>query len=193
MTNTAYFEQAALWGKPPQFYQVQVLADILEILPPDVRSVLDVGCGDGFITNALPEQLRVVGVDISQQAVKHVKRETVIGSATDLPLPDRSFDMVMSNDVLEHLEAPREKATEFRRKLKPGGHLIVSGPTENLAYRVGRAVAGFGNKGDYHLTDIDKLRIDIESSGLSLEVTRRLPFHLFLCLFKVFRFRKIPA
>ena len=104
VTDTTYFEQAALWGKPPQFYQVQVLADILEILPPDVQSVLDVGCGDGFITNALPEQLRVVGVDISQQAVKHVKRETVIGSATDLPLPDRSFDMVMSNDVLEHLD-----------------------------------------------------------------------------------------
>lgn len=98
-----YYEQEKIWGNSPEKYQVQVLFDILSVLPKDVKSVLDVGCGDGHITNHLPNELHVMGVDISEEALKHVKREKVIGSIDKLPFPDNSFDLVMINDVLEHL------------------------------------------------------------------------------------------
>lgn len=98
-----YYEQEKIWGNSPEKYQVQVLFDIIDILPEDVESILDVGCGDGHITNLLPKNLRVVGVDISEEALKYVKREKVVGSIDKLPFPDNSFDLVMINDVLEHL------------------------------------------------------------------------------------------
>jgi glycosyltransferase involved in cell wall biosynthesis/SAM-dependent methyltransferase len=103
MTAAVYFEQSELWGKQPEPYQAQVLADMLDILPSDVSSVLDVGCGDGLITNALPLSVKVVGLDPSEHALEHVRRETRCGSITELPFEDRSFDLVMTTDVLEHL------------------------------------------------------------------------------------------
>jgi len=47
-----YYEQPDLWNSPPQPFQQKVRADILRLIPKDVRSLLDVGCGNGFITNA---------------------------------------------------------------------------------------------------------------------------------------------
>ena len=115
MHEGRFYDQSQLWGGRPEPYQVQVRADVLQILPPDVRSVLDVGCGDGLITNALPGRLRVVGLDISPQALAHLRRPAVVGSVVELPFADRSFDLVMANDVLEHL--PDEAYARARREL----------------------------------------------------------------------------
>ncbi|MDY7010747.1 MAG: class I SAM-dependent methyltransferase [Planctomycetota bacterium] len=104
MTRTNdYYNQEGLFGRGPEPYQVQVLADVLDLLPEDIESVLDVGCGDGYITDALPEHLRVVGLDISEEALRHVKRPTRIGSITGIPFADGFFDLVMANDIIEHL------------------------------------------------------------------------------------------
>ncbi len=117
MSDVDYYRQAHLWGQGPDDYQVQVRADLLQILPVDVRSVLDVGCGDGYLTDALPPDLEVVGVDVSEEALRHVRRETRLGSSSALPFEVGSFDLVMSNDVLEHLDDEVLAATvrEFDR------------------------------------------------------------------------------
>ncbi len=115
MYEGRFYDQAQLWGGRPEPYQVQVRADVLQMLPPDVESVLDVGCGDGFLTNALPGHLRVVGVDISLPALRHLQRPAVGGSVPALPFADRSFDLVVINDVLEHL--PDEVYSRALREL----------------------------------------------------------------------------
>ncbi len=99
----AYFENVELWESSILPYQKQVQEDILRILPPNVTSILDVGCGNGVITNILPKNIRVVGVDLSQSAIAHVQRETHLGSITELPFNEHSFDLVMANDIIEHL------------------------------------------------------------------------------------------
>ena len=76
----------------------------------------------------------------------------------------------------------------FREKLCTGGEFVVSGPTESPVYRLGRTVAGFGGKGDYHHTNIDNLIGDITDSGFALRETRRLPFPGLPTLFKICRF-----
>ncbi len=104
MTRTDdYYKQKGLFGRQPEPYQVQVRTDILDLLPDDIESVLDVGCGDGYITDALPEHLQVVGLDISAEALRHAKCQTRVGSITEIPFTDGSFDLVMANDIIEHL------------------------------------------------------------------------------------------
>ncbi len=103
MIDQAYYEQSALWDKPPLAYQSQVRMDILHLIPEDVESILDVGCGNGYITNALPGNIFVVGTDISSEALQYVRRPRIIHSVTHLPFSDGSFDLVLAIDVIEHL------------------------------------------------------------------------------------------
>jgi len=116
-------------------YQPQVIADILSLLPGDVRSVLDVGCGDGLITNCLPEHIDVTGLDINEESLKKVSRKKVTGRIESLPFPDSSFDLVMANDVLEHLyeDAFKKGLTELARVARK--YVLITVPfMENLLY-----------------------------------------------------------
>lgn len=99
----SYFEQSQIWQSTMLPYQKQVLADIIAVLPPDVKSILDVGCGNGLITNALPKEIDVVGFDRSEAALRYVQRQKVVGDIKSLPFEDESFDLVMANDIIEHL------------------------------------------------------------------------------------------
>lgn len=73
-------------------------------------SVLDVGCGKGFLlydfTKVVPG-IKVTGIDISTYAIHNSKEEVRemlrVGNATELPFPDRSFDLVYSLNTLHNL------------------------------------------------------------------------------------------
>lgn len=73
-------------------------------------SILDVGCGKGFylyeFTQAVPG-VKVKGIDISRHAIENAKPEVreflEVGSATKLPFPDKSFDLVLSVTTLHNL------------------------------------------------------------------------------------------
>src|SRR6266496_1212616 len=83
-------------------------------------------------------------------------------SSKDIPhiseISSNSLDIIIAADVLEHVQELEEYIGFFLDKLKrSSGRLIISGPTENIAYKIGRILAGFGDKGDYHLTNVDRL------------------------------------
>ena len=99
-----YYEQEGLWGKAPEGPEADRVARTLELIPEGVESVLDVGCGDGRLTNRLAETGRAaVGLDMSREALSHVRVPRVLGSCDRLPFPARSFDLVLCSEVLEHL------------------------------------------------------------------------------------------
>ena len=101
---------------------------ILERISPHTK-ILDVGCGAGFLTNALASAgHQVTGVDLSEEslAVAHRHDQTqsvqyLPANAYELPFPDHSFDVVCAMDFLEHVEDPARAVKEFARVLKPGG------------------------------------------------------------------------
>ena len=72
-------------------------------------------------------------------------------------IEDHSFDVILCLDVLEHVDDLGRHIERFRRLLRTDGVLVLSGPTESLFYRIGRAICGF--KGDYHVRNV----YDIES------------------------------
>lgn len=74
-------------------------------------SVLDIGCAKGFLLHDFRQVVpgvRVAGLDISSYAIRNampsVKPYLVVGTAADLPFPDRSFDLVISINVVHNLE-----------------------------------------------------------------------------------------
>lgn len=98
----------------------------------DQSTVLDVGCGGGFLSNALArENFAVTGVDLSTESLAVAGRydrtgkvRYLPGDAYQLPFPDASFDVVTAMDFLEHVDDPARAIKEFSRVLRPGGVFI---------------------------------------------------------------------
>lgn len=131
------FSQPAVWGhlvSDPYTDQRQRM--LREMIPGAVKRILDVGCGDGAITNDLARDWDVTGVDISAEALKHVETDSLQASATDLPLRDRSVDLVLSSEMLEHLSPDdyRQALAEMRRVARR--YVLLTVPyREDLRFR----------------------------------------------------------
>lgn len=117
----------------------------------EILQVLDVGCGMGeFINRLSATGANVVGVDGSDRCVESVKSHThktryprceqVNLEQSPLPHSDGTFDVVVSLDVIEHLENTEFYLSEIYRVLKFGGYVIISTPNYDcIQYRFVRS------------------------------------------------------
>ena len=113
MEGNDLFETAAVWDQELQAGQRNLIQAITDHWPDEITSVLDVGCGDGKITQALSERTGAVfhGLDASHEALGRIQHlRTTVGSAAELPFPDGAFDAGLSTDVFEHLPDNVEEA-----------------------------------------------------------------------------------
>ena len=119
-------------------------------LPGGAR-VLDVGCGNGFTAGVfLKRGCRVVGIDLSQSGIDWARRTYPDGRFEVLPADDQilqrlgesSFDVVVSTEVVEHLDAPREWAQGCFNALKPGGRFICTTPYHGYLKNLALSLAG---------------------------------------------------
>ncbi|TWT65049.1 class I SAM-dependent methyltransferase [Allorhodopirellula solitaria] len=105
------------------------------VLPHLDRSstvLLDAGAGRGYLEhmNFRDQVRRAIGVDPSPEVKGNpFLHESYIGMCDDMPFLDsESVDIAVSNNVLEHVETPRDFLAEVHRVLKPGGLLVVKTP-----------------------------------------------------------------
>lgn len=114
-------------------------------LPRIPIHVVDIGCGKGWITKDLPFAV-VVKTDISVRQVKSVSGKTkFVSDAEALPLKDSVADVVVCSDVLEHVLAPKQMASEITRVLRPHGRLLLAVPWQQdlSAYKDTRYKSGY--------------------------------------------------
>ncbi|MEM9781453.1 MAG: bifunctional 2-polyprenyl-6-hydroxyphenol methylase/3-demethylubiquinol 3-O-methyltransferase UbiG [Pseudomonadota bacterium] len=111
----------------------------------DGRDVLDLGCGGGFLSEALAARgARVTGIDPAAKAIDSARAHAVaegldirydVGVGEALPYPDDSFDHVVCVDVLEHVESVPKTLSEIARVLRPGGCLCFDTINRNMFSR----------------------------------------------------------
>jgi 2-polyprenyl-3-methyl-5-hydroxy-6-metoxy-1,4-benzoquinol methylase len=106
--------------------------------PENGVSLVDLGCDDGSLTARLTSRVgaeSVHGVEIVEERAEIAEQRGIQVARTDLnsPLPfaDGTFDVVCSNQVIEHLRDTDLFVSEVFRILRPRGYAVVS--TENLA------------------------------------------------------------
>ena len=122
--------------------------------------VLDFGCGSGVMLPFLAQHSQhIVAMDIDLVPLERMKKHISFAANVQVldanqislsHLPPRSFDLINALDVLEHVDDLRQTLSQLLALLKPGGRLLVSGPTENAFYQIGRKFAGPEFSGDYH-------------------------------------------
>ena len=112
---------------------------ILDMLEENKKAkVLDLGCNDGVFTEDIAKRLNTVyiyGVEVMQFAILKSKQkgiETVKADANNnLPFANNSFDVIVSNQVIEHIIDLDRFVDEVYRILRPNGYAVIS--TENLS------------------------------------------------------------
>lgn len=99
-------------------------------IPQDVHNIIDIGCGNGIICNALARDYDVTGIDISETALKAVVCNKIQCSATEIPVPDQSFDLVFSSEMLEHLSSEDLQIAVSEMKRISRRHILISVPNQ---------------------------------------------------------------
>jgi SAM-dependent methyltransferase len=117
-------------------------------LPLEAAYILDIGCGDGYLSCQVARRLplaNVIGIDADSHGVKFASAKAaenrlaniqfMVSSSDNLPFSPRDFDLVIMTDVIEHLQRPGNMLAEIRRVLKPLGIAIVTTPNRQPGFK----------------------------------------------------------
>ena len=107
------------------------------LVPENWGSLIDVGCGDGCVSNPLfAKGIDVLGVDWSENSLRYCEFPTVCGDITQLEIPDSSYDGAICAEVLEHLTPEQASAVIGALiRITRNGFIISVPAYENLAVR----------------------------------------------------------
>jgi len=157
MVDERAMERAIRLGHPSYVWragQERRLAMIREHVPLEGARVLDVGCGLGMYVRRLrqfTEQAHGVDVDpVKVAQASETLPNIVQAPAEDLPYADDRFDVVLLNEVIEHVDSDVGAIAEACRVTRPGGHVVVFAPNRLYPFET----HGFYWRGKYRFGNI---------------------------------------
>lgn len=174
--------------KEESYYQGDRL-DILQYVPDRALKILEVGCGEGkFAQNLITENREIWGVELNTKAAETAS--SFLYRVFDGPieqnidnLPDNYFDLIIFNDVLEHLIDPSSVLEQIRQKLKTNGEILASIPnlrfakvTYNLIFKKDFTYTEFGILDSTHLRffTIKTMKNLFENTGYKVKLLQGL-------------------
>lgn len=141
-------------------------------------SVLEVGCGTGLLLSGLGAGKKA-GCDLSGKLLSQIRSADFLRVQADaefLPFKDRSFDVVYSINLLEHVPHPERVIKESQRVLKKGGKLILITPNGdwNLLLEVADRLGLKAPEGPHHFLTSGSLKRLLARRGISILTSRKM-------------------
>lgn len=136
------FEKAALRGEPSYVWragQQRRLEMIQKAAAERIRGcILENGCGVGmYVEHLSPLGGKVIGLeyDFERAAQARINSQNILNAAGEsLPLPSGTFDLILSHEVIEHVQDDRTAILEMVRVLKPGGRIVLFCPNRGYPF-----------------------------------------------------------
>ncbi len=133
-------EQQDYWDKrwersrTPNQYQLTRSEKVLEYLRSlqlDRPKILDMGCGTGWFTEQLSHLGVPLGIDLSETAIDVARSlfpniNFMAGNLYELVFPEKEFDVIVSQEVISHVEDQVKLMDMMAQLLKPNGYLILT-------------------------------------------------------------------
>lgn len=131
-----YYDRRVLWESDPITEEEHERAAVTEgLIPQGTHSILDVGCGDGRLTNyfALLGRFKlVVGCDFALTPLRNLKALALAASIDHIPFRDRTFDAVVVTEVLEHLRDNTYKKALTEASRVADSYIVLSVPYQEV-------------------------------------------------------------
>jgi len=188
-----YIPHQAIYNFAPyrvlQFCEIQTFLSCLDCLSFD--SFLDIGCAEGFYPRLVQVRYgaETYGMDLSVPAVRRMWEynhiEGICGDAHNIPVKDKSFDVVLCNDMVEHVTDPQKVIAELIRVAKK--HLFIGVPLAFSKREIEEFKPDLGAERDQHVhifTPESFRQILDKDSKLSLHYSRSFPVLLLNATYK---------
>jgi SAM-dependent methyltransferase len=174
----------------------RIIASFVERICREIKDhrprILDVGCGTGANLMMLSQFGETEGVDISHDALSFCRERGLKnvrhGAAEKLPYGDGEFDLVTALDVVEHLDDDLAGLREFRRVLRPGGHILLFVPTFMFLWGVQDEVSNHRRR--YRLPELRRV---VEKAGFEIERTTYANLTFFAPILMVRKFMRLTG
>ncbi|MFK7000549.1 class I SAM-dependent methyltransferase [Flavobacterium oreochromis] len=149
--------------------RLKIVANYIDKKKKDKTDVLDFGCGSGVFSYVLTSKgCNVTAIDLNLQPVRILSEKIkfpqhinfIENDIFKVDFKHSKFDYIVALDVLEHIPISEleDYLILFTDLLKENGEIIISGPTENIIYKIGRKLAGSDFTGHYHETNIARIK-----------------------------------
>lgn len=140
--NQRDLDKAALRGEPSYVWragQQRRLEMIIHAADERIPgTILENGCGVGMYVEKLTGLgARVIGLeyDLERAAEAHIRSKEIFNAAGEsIPLPASTFDLILSHEVIEHVQDDHAAIREMLRLLKPGGRAVIFCPNRGYPF-----------------------------------------------------------
>ena len=166
-------------------FQQRRLKATLDLIPKSAKNenlkLLDIGCGEGHFTDVIKKEFKnfeVHGLDYSVSAIDFAHKtfpeiNFVTANAYYPPYQNEYFDIVVCNNLWEHVPDPLKMLRAMGRVLKPNGLLIISTPSRYRFSNLIKAAAGqeIAFMSSYHVTEytIGQVKEQLRWEGFKVE------------------------
>lgn len=120
------------------------LKAVLSLMNKNHQNILDVGCASGWFLSQVASKYpkaKCTGVDVYKKGIEYGKKtykslNLIVADAHKLPFPNKSFDVIICTEVLEHVVNPDKVLIEIKRLLSEDGIVIIEMDTGNILFNI---------------------------------------------------------